>query len=687
MHRNKTTKHINLALRWFFGLAIGLAFCAAGLGVTHPVLAAPHKQGTNFTLETLQNAEYRTQSLPTRTVQLTDGVYEEFGANGAASVRIALTDQYVFGDLNGDGVNDAAAILVTSTPQSDSLLELVALINEEGTPAIGGLILLGERVRINSLSIVNGEILVDLSRYLPGDEECCPSKDSTNVYYSRLGMLVPKQTRSFGQLFPFQDGTLYGYVNVLGEMVIEPQFVLAGEFSEGMAPVSYDGKSTGYINQLGELVIDPKFSYGGSFVGGTALVGLPGVDADAPFVTAYIDRVGRLLFGEAFFHSAEPFSEGLAAVSYDGVQYGYLDLSGQVAIEPQFSRAEPFSEGLAPVEFAGRYGFIDHSGNFVIEPQFEAAEPFHNGLAQVMLGGKTGYINHRGDIVIEPVFDYGNDFHGGRALVALEGQPLYIDEAGNGAFELPGLSGGQDFSEGLAAVAVEGRYGYIDVHGNVVVAPQYNTATAFKGGLAVVQTDEIWMVINSIGEIVLELPKFVRSEDRATEVVAYVPALPRETRNGVCNANSQVLSVSGAWRCTVDNQEFDPCLVGEDGATLVCDANPSLNGAGFGVNLTKPLPEVANKALTQTVVALWEMRLDDSSTCTLVAGLNLTVEGKPVTYVCSDGEVLLGDIDRSGAIWSVDKALLANDDQGNFTITERNQVGILTAWQLAEPQE
>src|SRR5690606_16559338 len=160
-------------------------------------------------------------------------------------------------------------------------------------------------------------------------------------------------------------------------------FVLAGEFSEGLAAVSYDGTSTGYINPLGELVINPTFSYGGPFRNGMAIVGMPGVDANRPFLTAFIDREGNFIFGDTRFAAAEPFSEGLAAISYDGERYGYINLLGHHVIEPQFADAEPFREGLAPVQFGDSYGYIDRTGSFVIEPQFESAKPFHEGLAQI----------------------------------------------------------------------------------------------------------------------------------------------------------------------------------------------------------------------------------------------------------------------------------------------------------------
>lgn len=495
---------------------------------------------------------------------------------------------------------------------------------------------------------------------------------------------MPEQTKSFGQLFPYQDGTRYGYMNVLGELVIEPQFVLAGEFSEGMAPVSDDGRATGFINQIGELVIEPRFSYAGPFHQGLAVVGVPGVDADAPFLSTYIDRVGRFVFGEQRFFAAEAFSEGLAAVSYDGEQYGYIDLLGNLAIELQFANAESFREGLAPVQFGGQYGFIDHGGRFGIDPQFEAAAPFQEGLAQVEIEGKTGYINQRGDFIIEPTFDYGCNFAEGRALVAQAGQLFYIDNAGNRVIDLPNLTQAQAFAEGLAAVAVDDQYGFIDLQGALVIPPQFSDAGSFQNGLAVVETATTWGLVNSIGEVVLEVQRVeepVAKQRFAPQsaIVDYTPTVPEETRSGACSGNSELLALENAWKCTTtDGDTFDPCLLGADGETIVCDSSPMENNAGFRLDLTEPLPGVEIVAAPPSPI--WQVRTADNDLCQVNRVNNLVVDTQPVTHICADGLALLGEIDRTSALWTVEKGTLVNNAEGVFTIENRQRVAIDTAW-------
>jgi len=54
------------------------------------------------------------------------------------------------------------------------------------------------------------------------------------------------------------DSGLYGYIDKLGNVVIKPQFRLAGEFHEGLAVVDLNvvGGRQAYINTKGEIVLD-----------------------------------------------------------------------------------------------------------------------------------------------------------------------------------------------------------------------------------------------------------------------------------------------------------------------------------------------------------------------------------------------------------------------------------------------
>ena len=64
--------------------------------------------------------------------------------------------------------------------------------------------------------------------------------------------------------------------------------------------------------------------------------------------------------------------------------WGYIDRTGNYAINLQFDNATSFSGGLACVKKMRDWGYIDTKGTYVINPQFERAENFSEGLARVV---------------------------------------------------------------------------------------------------------------------------------------------------------------------------------------------------------------------------------------------------------------------------------------------------------------
>src|SRR2546427_5605734 len=60
-----------------------------------------------------------------------------------------------------------------------------------------------------------------------------------------------------------------------------------------------------------------------------------------------------------------------------------------------------------------------------------------------------------------------------------------------------------DLSEGLAALSIDGKNGYVDTTGTVVIAPQFETAEAFAGGVARVKFDDgAWGYLNRSGRVI-----------------------------------------------------------------------------------------------------------------------------------------------------------------------------------------
>lgn len=85
----------------------------------------------------------------------------------------------------------------------------------------------------------------------------------------------------------------------------------------------------------------------------------------------YITNNGEMSVAPQF-DEAKDFKGGFAAVRKD-TEWGYIsETDGSLTIPIQFSVAGDFSNGLALAQLPNQlYGFIDSTGNFAIEAQFE----------------------------------------------------------------------------------------------------------------------------------------------------------------------------------------------------------------------------------------------------------------------------------------------------------------------------
>lgn len=132
---------------------------------------------SHLTAEALKNGEYQSDFAETTTIKMTNGTYHEEGQpGGATELVITLHPKTAFGDLNGDGMGDAAVVLVSVPGGSGTFYDLAAVINQDGTPKHVATQPLGDRIKLQALSIESGIITVDTVTHGPDDPMCCPTQ-------------------------------------------------------------------------------------------------------------------------------------------------------------------------------------------------------------------------------------------------------------------------------------------------------------------------------------------------------------------------------------------------------------------------------------------------------------------------------------------------------------------------------
>ncbi len=133
------------------------------------------------------------------------------------------------------------------------------------------------------------------------------------------------------------------------------------------------------------------------------------------------------------------------------------------------------------------WGFVNLEGNFVINAQYRKISSFSpDGFAPV-IESSAAFINNKGEKLKVEFKD----------------------------FSLPnvfglGIGG---FSDGMARVEVNDKWGYINTTGATAIQPQFESATDFENGYAVVKINGGWAVIDKKGtqsEIKIDKLKKVR---------------------------------------------------------------------------------------------------------------------------------------------------------------------------------
>jgi hypothetical protein len=149
-----------------------------------------------------------------------------------------------------------------------------------------------------------------------------------------------------GGLAPVQAGDKWGFVDPAGKLVVLPRFESVERFSEGLAAVR-EGGLWGFIGPDGKYLIRPQYGVAKGFSDGLAAVHLPAQGGPSPW--RYIDRTGRPVFDLApEFDYAGAFAEERAAVARNG-QWGLIDRTGRVIVEPRYSYVGGFEGGRARV--------------------------------------------------------------------------------------------------------------------------------------------------------------------------------------------------------------------------------------------------------------------------------------------------------------------------------------------------
>ena len=298
---------------------------------------------------------------------------------------------------------------------------------------------------------------------------------------------------------------IYGYIKKDGSWLIKPQYIKAGSFSNGLAPV-YSGEKWGFVNSSNELVIDYAYDRVKAFDSGIAVV-----LKDKRWF--YIDKKGVEITTMPFSEKAFDFNDGVAFIRR-GDKTGLINASGKVLIEPTYDKILKFHNGYAKMKLGDYWGIIDVHGKEVVKPFYKELGSYSQGVVRANKQDAIGLIINGEFKVLEvlKIWDFKNNE---KLTYALNNEKKvgFINRKGDWVIE-PRFKKVKGFTKGLAPVSTTGkRWGYVNENGDIVVSEKYKDAEIFSAdGLAPVKINKLWGFINTKEDIIAEYKYIIKAK-------------------------------------------------------------------------------------------------------------------------------------------------------------------------------
>jgi hypothetical protein len=174
----------------------------------------------------------------------------------------------------------------------------------------------------------------------------------------------------------------FRFVNRKGQFVGKA-FAEARDFSDGMAAVSFNNEPAGkwgYLDTSGQMVIEPQFDVVANFSEGHALV-MTLVPAK---INSVIQSQNLQLQRSLGMGSANSYEQRAWVIDRTGKKVD-IDLGPEWPVDFKSEHfANHFSEGLLGVRCGNDAGYVDKAGRMVIPARWRVIGNFHEGLAHVV---------------------------------------------------------------------------------------------------------------------------------------------------------------------------------------------------------------------------------------------------------------------------------------------------------------
>ena len=170
-YRIKNMKIMRVVLSVILLSGVILYYSVASVAASRRLNIQTH----SLTITSIKNTVYK--KIDKEEVKLRNGKFIKTpGIEGFPYAYKVEFETAALGDLNKDGLSDAAVILSWNGGGSGIFYYLSAVVNDNGRPVNVDTVLLGDRVRIKNIKISSGIIEIELLTHGLFDPMCCPKK-------------------------------------------------------------------------------------------------------------------------------------------------------------------------------------------------------------------------------------------------------------------------------------------------------------------------------------------------------------------------------------------------------------------------------------------------------------------------------------------------------------------------------
>ena len=172
---------------------------ASGLAALACACARPAPSAPSW--DELRNATYGGVLAAPITLSQGRWLGEPFEAGGASRPRLELLDGLrLEGDLDGDGVPEAVALVAASEGGSGSFVHLAVVTRRGRSVESVATARIGDRVQVRSGAIENGRIQLDLLEPGQQDAACCPTEKARRAWRLEGETLNEVESQTMGPI-------------------------------------------------------------------------------------------------------------------------------------------------------------------------------------------------------------------------------------------------------------------------------------------------------------------------------------------------------------------------------------------------------------------------------------------------------------------------------------------------------